>query len=572
MTIPFNVLVISKLATGNRKMSIPSGPFYPEKGIEPILDEISPKLILKIPDWKHQGQDKFEITATLRFHNLKSFRPRGVARQIQELAPIIGLIKTLKDIRAGRTRKEVLAPHIEKITGKALSASGFEAGHAGRKAGSPSHQSPKEQALSGLFDLVDTGGGGQENQPGQHMGYDLADLLDQAENFIYRTGAAGTGDYLNSLAQAAQDALDQVLEGIYGDTRFRELEISWMGLKFLMDHTLKSTDVRFYCLSASGDEAVAQAEELAKREWAVRKAHAPSLIVWDQNFDASHPSLSILRKIAELAHDCMIPVITSVDLALFQVKDWREFQHLPYLPSRLSEPGYGAWQTLCASDTTRWLALGFNPMLLRPLYNRDYVRDKFLFNQHPGQALWGRPIWGLAALTILGFTASGWPYLPTGPGGIVLEDLPIMHGTDGPMPLKYAIPEKRAVELHDCGLAPLICSPGEDRAWAFADPVLHGCLNRSDPVIRSQCTLTYQLFVTRFLGLMAAAKKILPSDINDRELAPLLEEIIKSWTGSRKVRVEIQTGSEGRIISITADEIPHLPGPAGLSIQIPMFG
>ncbi len=566
MTIPFNVLVVSDLGSEAGGTPGPLGPFLPEEGINPVLGQVSPSVQVEVPDWRGEGQKDKKIRAQLGFTDIKSFRPRGVAGQIPELVPLLNLLQGAREVKAGLSPRESLVPLVQEITGREVRPTG-KASSAGE--GRASVKVSKEDVLSSLFDLVDTGGGRLKGEwPAPPAGKNLWELLDEAGDYLLGDAGASATKWLEMLEAAAQVCLDTVLSAVYADEDFQRLEASWLGLRFLMERTPKATDVRIYCLSAKGEGAMDFLEALSREVWAVDEGHMPSLILWDQYIDSSPPALSLLQRMGDLAEAFMVPVVGGTDLSLFQVRDWDGFMRLPYLPTRLSEPGFGAWQTLVRQDSSRWIALGFNPVLLRPVYDQNYVRDKFPFSQPPWQTLWGTPVWALGALVVRGFAASGWPYLPSGPGGILLEDMPVAQGPHGVMPLKYPVSESRAMELADCGIAALVSPRADDKAWVFSDIVLRGAVSRADRAARAQCALSHQLFLTRFLRLLDAAKKLLPSDMGDQDMAVLLRDTIAAWTGQKGVKVDVQGDARGRLVSIHLESVPHVPAAPGMTLEV----
>jgi len=406
---------------------------------------------------------------------------------------------------------------------------------------------------------------------GQHI--DLFELLHQAGDYLGKSaGSFGLDPWLSRLATACQAKIDQVLSHIYGADEFHRIERSWFGLKFLLDQVPKGTDVRIYVVPFAGQNGLHILEELAQDKWPLETPQRPSVILFDWNFDIGPPSVQLLQGISGLAATNMIPVVCSAWLGFFGVDTWQRFNRLPYLPTRFSEPGFAALRTLRSSDDARWLAIGFNQVLLRPLYNRDYIRDGLLFNQPAQQALWGGAVWAIGALVAKGFVASGWPYVPTGPGGIVLEDLSVSPGLAGYMPLRYPVSEQRAMELSDCGLISIVCAPGKDRAWAFAAPVFFGPIDRRDPEIRDQCSLNYQLFITRFLRLLEAASKLIPAELTDSELSVLMTQIIGAWIGDQRVEATVRPAKGGRVLKVKIHRVPHLSGGTGLVLETSVPG
>lgn len=569
MTIPYNVLVVSALGLDDVRAPEVLGPFLPEEGVNPVLQQVAPSVRVEVPDWRDPVGGRKGSMVDLAFSRMVDLRPRGIAGRIPGLAPLLGLMDGVRKVRAGRAARRSLVSLVEDATGREVRPG---AGKAQAREGA-SLKVSKDAVLEGLMELVDTGERPLKGDwPGPPSGRTLSDLLDEAGTHLLGDSGLPGEEWLEMVEAAAQSALDQVLSAVFDDETFRRLETSWQGLAFLMGRIPRSTDIRVYCLCSSGEAALEVLEGVSRELWSGRDAGVPSVIIWDQYFDSGPGSLALLQRLAELAHAFMVPVVAACDLSFFHVRTWEGFVRLPYLPNRLSQPGFGTWQTLVRGESARWVALGFNPVLLRAPYGKDYVRDRFPFFQPSRQALWGTPAWALGAIVARGYASSGWPHLSAGPGGLVLEDMPIARGPHGVMPVRYPLPEGRAMELSDAGIIALVSPRAEDKVWAFSDVVLHGAVGRSDPGVRAQCTLTHQLFLARFLRLLDAATRLLPSDLGDRETAFLLEETVSAWTGQEGIEVRLRGEAGARVATITLGSVPHVPGAPGLRLEIRLPG
>ena len=229
---------------------------------------------------------------------------------------------------------------------------------------------------------------------------------------------------------------------------------------------------------------------------------------------------------------------------------------MPYPGSLLSRPEYDKWNALRDKDATRWLTVCFNRFLLRTPYPARHRHSAGISEtiRHPGDYLWGDPVWILASLITASFARCGWPTEITGRDNGQIEGLPL-HSLARPneqemqIPLEALLSGQLAEDLARSGFTPLVCKPNRDSAGVLWAPLLHRPEVYDDAAAtaasRAMTHLPYQLLANRISEAVASnlprlrAASLSADDLGNT-IGQLLQQLVATTGADAGVAVEIQ--------------------------------
>jgi type VI secretion system protein ImpC len=398
-----------------------------------------------------EGAPAVEISGrTLAFREFKDFRPEKLARQLPDVAALLGLRQQALDLAAGQGSAESLREGLRKLAAYPELASALEEAPKA-PAPAPAHPAPARPApppSGSLFDLVDVEG---SKAPAPPPETGLKGLLDEIVGSGRATGGPSPAA-LKKLAAQAEAAAGRALGSVLHHPAFRNLEAAWRGLRYFV----RSLDFRAGCrlrvvpvpagrlLRAVKEVALPLAEES-------RSQGRLAALLLDFALDPSEETAELARAAAA--------------------------RSVPVLASAAATPG-PAWDALRSLEAARWLALVVNGFLLRAPYGKesDPVRD-FPFEESGDPGPWGRPAWLLGALVSASVVRTGWGVDFAGrEAAEALEALPVRPFEVRPgevvqIPLEKDLGEAAARALDEAGLLPIACRRNSDRPFAAGSAV-----------------------------------------------------------------------------------------------------
>ncbi len=284
-----------------------------------------------------------------------------------------------------------------------------------------------------------------------------------------------------SPARQVLGILKELLEAIYTDRDFRQMEEAWRGLWFLVKQGRWADDFTVELLSADRT-VLAQALETCLSGC---NSHAlPDLVLVDNPVDASPYCLELLEKLAGMAEENLVPLAISLEPGFFHVDSWEALDSLPFLGNYMEEPFYGKWQHLRRESSSRWLMALFNEFLLREPLDSPRGMPEIAFSR--GRFLWGDAVWAFGALCGRSIEAFGWPTCFHRRGIIHLDDLPLKKdGRDRFLATRIYLNADRLEQMARCGISPVFSLYNDDSLFLPVDRSVFGH------------SMAYQLMVSR---------------------------------------------------------------------------
>jgi len=310
------------------------------------------------------------------------------------------------------------------------------------------------------------------------IGSFIKSVLDETVTYSKDTEAM-----LNEQIRQIDDLMSAQLNEIMHAEKFKKLESSWRGLRYLLSQTETGPMLKVRVMSISKDELMddltsGKAEMAVDRSELFRKIYQEEFnqfggtpygaLLGDYEFGKSGQDVKLLTRISQLAAAAHAPFLSGTDPSMFGFESFTELGNVYELESAFESTEYAQWNAFRDSEDSRYVALTAPRMLIREPYGRDTVPVKaFDFTEHVtgkdhDKYLWANAAWGLGASVNKAFAQSGWCARIRGvTSGGKVEGLPThtFETDEGDIamkcPTETLIPDDQEFELAKLGFAPL---------------------------------------------------------------------------------------------------------------------
>jgi type VI secretion system protein ImpC len=317
------------------------------------------------------------------------------------------------------------------------------------------------------------------------------------------------------LAGQLEAPLRHVLELLFQDHEFKELEEAWDGLAFLLSRSGKGItqgNISVKILPAS----LQTFEETLDGVMFHMIRDIPSLIIVDLPLDSSSHGIALLKKLAELGETLLVPVLGWFEPRFFHMEAWGDLQKLPYLPHHLERPEFAKWQKLRESTAGKWLGMACNRFLARYPYGRDYQKGPVFFEEPV--IPWRSPVWAIGTLICQSHMATGWPSRFGEWKKFNLEDLAVQNsGADNYYATEVAFDEDRIGQMIASGLIPLVSFKNKDMAFVAGESTVSGT------------SLAFQLVLSRIIQFAIWCKERFGKKVSASDLRVKLESALSRF-------------------------------------------
>ena len=340
-----------------------------------------------------------------------------------------------------------------------------------------------QAAEIGLLDqIVEEGRFGSEESAkkrGRDMiGMFVKDVLDETVTYSKDTEAM-----LNEQIRQIDELLSAQLNEVMHHPKFKKLESSWRGLRYLLSQTETGKMLKIKVMSITRDElqddlTSGKAEMAVDRSELFKKIHQQEFGVFggvpygallgDFEFDKKGQDMKLLTRISNLAATCHSPFIAGAAPEMLGFESFTELSNVYELESAFEGTQYAQWNAFRDTEDSRYVALTAPRMLIREPYGRDTVPVKeFDFTENVtgkehDKYLWANAAWGLGGCITKAFARSGWCAQIRGvTSGGKVDGLPThtFESDRGDVvmkcPTETLIPDDQEFELAKLGFAPL---------------------------------------------------------------------------------------------------------------------
>jgi len=283
------------------------------------------------------------------------------------------------------------------------------------------------------------------------------------------------------------------LNEILHHEQFQKLEGSWRGLKYLMDQSETSANLKIKVLNVSKKELLrdlqrapefdqsALFKKIYEEEFGIFGGSPFAGVVGDYEFGRGPEDIELLEKISNVAAAAHAPFLSAASPEMFNLDSFTQLDAPRDMGKVFDTTEYAKWKSFRASEDSRYVALTCPRILMRLPYGKETKQvEGFGFEEHVGggdhsKYLWGNAAFALASRMTKAFALYGWCAAIRGvEGGGLVEGLPVhnFYTDSGDVamkcPTESPITDRREKELADAGFAPLVHCKGTDYAAFFS--------------------------------------------------------------------------------------------------------
>jgi type VI secretion system ImpC/EvpB family protein len=337
--------------------------------------------------------------------------------------------------------------------------------------------------------------------------------------------------------------LNRQVNAILHHPDFQAMEVSWRGLRYLVELAAEVENVKVRLLSVTWRELVKDNDRALEFDQShlFRKVYSEEfgspggepygLLLGDYALRPRPDDIATLSGLAAVAAAAFAPFVAGAHPALLDLEGFWELERPRNLAQTFTQPEYLKWRVLRETEDSRFAGLVLPRILLRLPYDDTGPprADGFPFREEVGapdrsQYLWGNAVYAFGAVVIQAFGDSGWfadirGVRPGRSGFGLVSGLPVHTFTtdkDGVAPKSSTdvmLTEFQEKELAELGFIPLCHCPGTDLAAFFSNQSLQRSKTYDREVgtvnARLSAMLQYVLCVSRFahyLKVMARDK------------------------------------------------------------------
>ena len=312
---------------------------------------------------------------------------------------------------------------------------------------------------------------------------------------------------------------DQVNE-ILHHPDFKKIEGAWRGLHHLVNNTETDEMLKIRVLNISKSDlgktllrfegtAWDQSpvfKQVYTHEYSQFGGEPFGCLVGDYEFDNSHPDVAMLRNIAQISAAAHAPFVAAAGPSLFGMESWQELMNPRDLTKITLTPEHAAWNSLRASEDSRYVALAMPRVLARlpygaktdPVEGFDFEED--IAGRDHTKYTWMNAAYAMAVNVNRSFKLYGWCSRIRGiESGGAVTNLPVHTfptddgGVDMKCPTEIAIDDRREAELAKLGLMPLVHKKNSDMAAFIGAQSLQKPQEYDDPDATANAHLSARL-------------------------------------------------------------------------------
>jgi type VI secretion system protein ImpC len=274
---------------------------------------------------------------------------------------------------------------------------------------------------------------------------------------------------------------------------FQKLEASWRGLKYLLDRSETSDQLKIKVLNVSKKDLLRDLQRASEFDQSAlfKKVYeeefgtfggAPfAAMVGDYEFGKHPEDLELLEKVSAVAASAHAPFLSAASSDLLNLSSFADLGGVRDLSKTFDTTEYAKWKSFRASEDSRYVGLCVPHILMRLPYGRDtkpvegFAYEEGVDGTQHNKYLWGNAAYALGARLTDAFAQYGWCAAIRGvEGGGLVQGLPAhtFRTDEGDVALKcpteIAITDRREKELADQGFVPLLHCKGTDYAAFFS--------------------------------------------------------------------------------------------------------
>jgi len=307
---------------------------------------------------------------------------------------------------------------------------------------------------------------------------------DKTHKGLKKVNEAVVDQMIAEIDKKLSGQLDEILH----HEDFQKLESAWRGLKFVIDRTNFSENIKIELLNVSKEDLSDDFEEspefiksgLYKQLFYMNydfKWMPLGAMIANYDFGPNAPDIKLLQNVASVGAMACAPFIAAARPQFFCEDDFSRLPKLKDLKAIFEGARYLKWQSFRESEDARYVGLTLPRFLLRLPYDPENNPVKAFNYEENVRAshenyLWGNTAYAFATRLTDSFAKYRWCPNIIGPqSGGAVEDLPLYQYEDmdgGKIPTEVLITDRREYELSEEGFIALTMRKNSDNAAFFS--------------------------------------------------------------------------------------------------------
>jgi type VI secretion system protein ImpC len=385
--------------------------------------------------------------------------------------------------------------------------------------------------------------------------------------------------------------LSAQLSSIMHAPEFQQLEASWRGMKYLIDQSETSTQLKIRVLNASKKDLVrdfraasdfdqsALFKQIYEEEYGTFGGAPFAGLIGDFEFSRHPEDMFLLDQLSHVAASAHAPFISAASSALFGLESFTDIGKPRNLAKIFDTVEYAKWKSFRESEDSRYVGLTLPHVLGRLPYGPDSLPiEVFNFQEEVdgtdhSKYLWTNAAYSFAARLTDAFAKFGWLAAIRGvEGGGLVENLPThtFRTDDGEVALKcpteVAITDRNEKLLADLGFIPLVHCKNTDYAAFFSAMSNQKAKSYNTDEANANARLSSQLpYIFAVSRIAHYLKSIMRDKIGSFASRQTVQDYLNKWM-AQYVLLDDTASQEAkskyplREASVEVQEMPGKPG------------
>jgi len=320
--------------------------------------------------------------------------------------------------------------------------------------------------------------------------------------------------FVDQLIAELDAVLSKQMDEILHNADFQRMESQWRSLKFLVDRTDFSENIKIQYLNATKEDLLSDFEESAgiaesglfrqvyTEEFGQFGGEPVGAMIGNYEFTAVTEDVKLLEHMAALGAINHAPFIASAGPAFFGLDDYDQLPPLKQVEAIFDGPQYMKWRGLRESDDARNIGLVMPRFMLRSTYGDNINVRSFNYKESIGgknDYLWGNAAFAYGTRLTESFANYRWCPNIIGPqsGGATIDlsihiqersGSPEVHG-----PVEIPISDRKEYELSELGFIPFTMRKDSDSAVFFSSNSIQKAKVFTNDDEGKQAELNYRL-------------------------------------------------------------------------------
>lgn len=309
----------------------------------------------------------------------------------------------------------------------------------------------------------------------------------------------------HELHQRMNDQLDLIIQNM----RFRALESSWRSLSYLDEHIDYKENIELIVLNTNKQALLEDFEDapdviqstlfqlIYSAEFGQFGGRPYSLLLGDFEFSHQAQDMALLQNIAKVSAISHCPLISAASDKMFGVDHFSDFSRIRDISSHFDQPFYAKWNSFRENSDSRYVCLTLPKFLLRASHTN--TGQAFNYQEKTTadtKGLWGNSAYALITRFANSYANFRWFVNVSGESYGQLDDLKIESGSPtmrAQLPTEVLISERSANELIKNGFTPLSIQKASKKATFMAVPSCKSIERQENTADGRQAALNQQI-------------------------------------------------------------------------------